>query len=173
MLWLALAQPVYIPGAPKAWNEPVPRAALTENRLYIPKLKLNLTYKSGDQRVLRDNAWHRYPERGDPEKGGNFILAGHRFELGLTPGETRHRSPFYHIDKLTDGDAIYVDFNGRRYKYVITDRLRVKPSQVAIEAPSEAPKMTLYTCTLRGTADGREVIIARLVDRDVDPMLTF
>lgn len=175
ILLLVIAPSVQKPDISKAWNEPVPqtRAQLTEQRLYIPKLKLNLTYKSGDARVLRDNIWHRFPERGDPEKGGNFILAGHRFEIGLTPGETKRRSPFYHIDMLMQGDKIYADFNGKRYMYEVADRFKVKPDQTEIEAPSNDPKMTLYTCTFRGSADGREVITARLVERDVDPSLKF
>jgi len=160
-----------MPTVNKTWNEPVPyvSSALTENRLYIPKLKLNLTYKSGDATVLRDNIWHRFPERGNPEKGGNFILAGHRFDIGLTPGETKRRSPFYHIDVLVQGDKIYADFNGKRYMYEVADRFKVKPTQTEIEAPSNEPKMTLYTCTFKGSADGREVIVAHLIEKDVDP----
>lgn len=171
ILLLLLSPQLQKPGISKTWNEPVPqkKIELTEQRLYIPKLKLNLTYKAGDARVLRDNVWHRFPERGDPEKGGNFILAGHRFEIGLTPGETKRRSPFYHIDALVQGDKIYADFNGKRYAYEVTDRFKVKPDQTEIEAPSDDPKMTLYTCTFRGAADGREVISARLVERDIDP----
>lgn len=173
ILLLLMAPTIQKPGISKSWNEPVPqtKTELIEQRIYIPKLKLNLTYKAGDARVLRDNIWHRFPERGDPEKGGNFILAGHRFEIGLTPGETKRRSPFYHIDALTQGDKIYADFNGKRYMYEVTDRFKVKPDQTEIEAPSNEPKMTLYTCTFRGSADGREVIRARLIERDVDPSL--
>lgn len=173
ILLLLMAPTIQKPGISKSWNKPVPqsKAELSEQRLYIPKLKLNLTYKAGDAHVLRDNIWHRFPERGDPEKGGNFILAGHRFEIGLTPGETKRRSPFYHIDALTQGDKIYADFNGKRYMYEVTDRFKVKPDQTEIEAPSNEPKMTLYTCTFRGSADGREVIRARLIERDVDPSL--
>lgn len=173
ILLLLVSPQLQKPEVSKTWNVPVPQSKteLTENRLYIPKLKLNLTYKAGDAKVLRDNIWHRFPERGNPEKGGNFILAGHRFEIGLTPGETKRRSPFYHIDALVQGDKIYADFNGKRYTYEVTDRFKVKPDQTEIEAPSDDPKMTLYTCTFRGSADGREVISARLVGRDVDPHL--
>lgn len=171
ILMLVMAPVVQKPGVNKSWNKPVPTAKpqLTENRLYIPKLKLSLPVKSGDAKVLRDNVWHRFPERGDPENGGNFILAGHRFEIGLTPGETKRRSPFYHIDALYEGDKLYADFNGKRYMYKVDKRFKVKPTQTEIEAPSEEPKMTLYTCTFQGSADGREVIVAQLVEEDVDP----
>ena len=168
LLWFPAMQS---PGVSKRWNAPVPhvKAELTENRIYIPKLKLNLAFKTGDATVLRDNLWHRYPDRGDPEKGGNFILAGHRFEIGLTPGETKRKSPLYHIDALLQGDKIYADFNGKRYLYEVADRLKVKPDQVSIEAPSTEPKMTLYSCTFQGSADGREVVVAQLVQKDIDP----
>ena len=171
LLWLSLGSAAYIPSSPKVWNAPVPQEVnrLRENRLYIPKLKLNLTYVSGDQRVLRDHIWHRFPERGDPEQDGNFILAGHRFEIGLTPGETKRKSPFYHINLLKPGDKIYADFNGKRYEYEIIKRFSVAPTQIEIEAESETPKMTLYTCTLKGEKDGREVIEARLSQKNVDP----
>ena len=171
ILVLVLTPQVSKPTVNKTWNSPVPQSKqeLTEDRIYIPKLKLNLTYKAGDAKVLRDNIWHRFPERGDPEKGGNFILAGHRFEIGLTPGETKRRSPFYHIDALLQGDKIYADFGGHRYLYKVADRFKVKPTQTEIEASSIDPKMTLYTCTFQGSADGREVIIAHLVEKDIDP----
>jgi sortase A len=166
-----LYSPAISPPSPKSpWNEPVQQhaAELAEQRLYIPRLSLNLQYES-DQRVLNNGLWHRYPERGEPEKGGNFILAGHRFELGLTPGETRRKSPLYHIDKIQVGDYIYADFNGKRYQYEITRRYTVKPNQTEIEAPSDTPKMTMYTCTFKGTSDGREVLEAKLIESDVDP----
>jgi sortase A len=153
----------------ESWNEPVPTAPnLHEQRVYIPRLSLNLLYAEG-QASLNDGLWHRYPERGNPENGGNFILAGHRFELGLTPGETKRKSPLYHMDKMLVGDYIYADFNGKRYQYKVTTRYKVEPTQIEIEAPSNTAKMTLYSCTFKGQADGREVVEATLVAKSVDP----
>jgi sortase A len=128
-----------------------------------------MPYSAGSARVLDNALWHRYADRGDPAKGGNFILAGHRFELAPTPQETRRKSPLYHIDKIQVGDYIYADFNGERYQYRVTRNYSVKPTQTEIEAPSETPKMTMYTCTLGGEWDGREVIEATLVKDKVDP----
>lgn len=176
ILLLTLTPEIQPPSRQKSWTAPVahnPEVELTENRLYIPKLKLNITYKDGDATVLRENAWHRFPDRGDPEQGGNFILAAHRFEIGLTPGQTKHKSPFYHIDALTQGDKIYVDFNGIRYEYQVTGRFKVKPDQTEIERRTDDPIMTLYSCTFQGQADGREVVIAKQTASDVDPALKF
>jgi sortase A len=172
---LLLMAPQITPVIVHRWNHPVAhtKTELKEDRVYIPKLKLNLTFKSGDESVLLHNLWHRVPENGDPEKVGNFVLAGHRFAMGPTPGETTQRSPLYHIDIMQPGDKMYVDFKGKRYEYTIAERLTVKPTQVEIEAPSKEEKLTLYTCTLGGEADGREVIIAHLTQKDVDPSLQF
>ena len=161
---------------PSDWNEPVKheaKAKLTANRIYLPKLKLNLPYKAGDASVLNNNIWHRLPERGDPKKGGNFILAGHRFELGFSPGETRYKSPFYRLDQIVVGDKIYVDFAGERYEYHVSRRFVVGPNETTIENPSKTAKMTLYSCTFGGTWDGRDVVEAHLTRKNVNPKMRF
>ncbi len=170
LLLLVLAPMYSAPAVPgKAWNEPVKKPVLDEDRVYIPRLSLNMPFASGNASVLDNALWHRYAERGDPAKGGNFILAGHRFELAPTPQETRRKSPLYHIDKVRVGDYIYADFQGLRYQYRVTRNYSVKPTQTEIEAPSAAPKLTMYTCTLGGEWDGREVVEATLVKEKVDP----
>ncbi|MEO8863294.1 MAG: class E sortase [Candidatus Saccharimonadales bacterium] len=131
-----------------------------QDYIVIPKINLKVAINSGTEAVLQKGAWHRFPERGDPEKGGNFILAAHRFIIGWTPGQTRTNSPFYNINRLSVGDPISVQFNGKMYQYKITKKYSVKPSDVAIEAPSDEAKMTLYSCTFKGSADGRDVIEA-------------
>lgn len=133
----------------------------SEDRIYIPKIGISVPLVSGGPEALEQGAWHRFPERGNPVDDGNFIVSAHRFSLGATPGQTRRKSPFYHIDKLAVGDQIIVDFQGKRYGYEITEEKQVTPTQVEIEAPSDEPKLTLYTCTLKGESDGREVFIAK------------
>jgi sortase A len=134
------------------------------DRLQIEKINLEVPFFVGqDARTLEQGVWHRFPERGDPAKGGNFVLSAHRFNLGLTPQGTRAKSPFYNIDKLAVGDRIHVLFQGKAYEYAVTRLYSVKPSEVSIEAPSDDPKLTLYSCTLKGSADGRAVVEARLL----------
>lgn len=130
----------------------------TDDYLYINKLKLAVPITIGTEEALERGAWHRFPERGDPEKGGNFILSGHRFRLGWTPQHTRRRSPFYGVNKLTKDDRIDVWFNNKPYHYQISRIYTVKPNDITIEEPSEEAKLTLYTCTLSVT--GRTVIEA-------------
>lgn len=169
LLVLVITPALPSPQPLKNWNEPVSKKVeVTDQRLYIPRLSLNLKY--GDtENSLNDGLWHRHPDRGNPEAGGNFILAGHRFSLAPTPSETYRKSPLYYADKLEVDDYLYADFNGKRYRYTITKKFEVKPTQIEIEAPSKEPKITLYTCTLGGENDGREVIEAKLSKVDIDP----
>ena len=111
---------------------------------------------------MEHGAWWRKPENGNPKDGGNFVLSAHRFIMGLTPQQTLRKSPFYNIDKLTVGDEIIIDYNGVRYNYVISEKQSVKPDAVEIEQLTDQPQLTLYSCTLGGANDGRDVIIAKL-----------
>jgi sortase A len=138
------------------------RPALNENRIYIPQINVDVEIAEGnDESALNIGAWHRSPENGSPEKGGNFVLSAHRFNLGFTPTATKAKSPFYHIDQLNTGDQVYVDYDGVRYAYEVSKRYKVSPTAVEIEAPSDEAKLTLYSCDLRGQSVGREVIEAK------------
>lgn len=137
----------------------------TEQRLYIPKIDINLPYGQGDEHVMEYGAWWRRPENGNPKDGGNFILSAHRFIMGLTPEQTLRKSPFYNIDKLALGDEITIDYQGARYVYVISKIYAVKPNAVEIENRTDESQLTLYSCTLGGAADGREVIVATPKER--------
>lgn len=168
---LTLAPSAHLATTFDKWNRPVESPKVGENRLYIPSITLNIDYAAGGPEVLNDKSWWRYPERGNPEKGGNFILSAHRFEIGFTPDETIRKSPFYHFDRISEGDKVYVDFEGKRYEYIIEKKLSVKPTAVEIENPTEGHQLTIYTCDLGGQDVGREVAIARLSRKDIDPAM--
>ena len=135
------------------------------DRIQIKKLNLEVPYFTGDASSLEKGSWWRFPERGNPKKGGNFILSAHRFFLGLTPQGTRARSPFYRLNELDPGDEIRVYYKKQWYDYKVTKNYSVKPNAVEIEETTKKAKMTLYTCSLAGSADGRVVIDAKPVDK--------
>lgn len=132
----------------------------SDNRIIIPKLGVNIPYGEGKAALDRGAEW-RHPERGNPENGGNFIIAAHRFSIQPTPGGTIEKSPFYNINKLISGDKIIVDYSGTRYAYEVDGTQNIKPDQTEIEAASEQPKLTLYSCELDGSAAGRIVFTAK------------
>lgn len=132
-----------------------------EKQLIIPKIAVNNEIFQGQADVLQKGIWNRFPERGTPDQGGNFILSGHRFVFDKTPARTKQKSYLYNIDKLVIGDTILIDWRHKRYKYKVTDIYSVDPNAVEIEEPSEDDRLTLYTCTLEGQSDGRVVIEAK------------
>lgn len=137
---------------------------IKQNRLYVPKLGVDVAVLTGvDEKTLEGGAWHREPQNGDPVSGGNFVLAAHRFNLGLTPYQTRAKSPFYHIDKLQNGDDIYVDYSGVRYAYKVSKLYKVDSNQVSIESRTKDSQITMYSCDLGGPEKGRAVIEAKPV----------
>lgn len=140
---------------PEALASPVE----TGNRIVIPKIGVDIEYGKGEV-ALDNGAQWRWPERGNPRDGGNFIIAAHRFTLAATPQQTVRLSPFYHIDKLNVGDQLIVDFEGKRYGYEISKTFDVTPNQVEIEAPTTEDRLTLYSCGLGGANDLRLVIYA-------------
>ncbi|PID32935.1 sortase [Candidatus Saccharibacteria bacterium] len=142
-----------------------PEESIKENRLYIPKIDINLPYAKGGAGVMERGAWWRSPNSGNPKDGGNFVLSAHRFIMGLTPQQTQRKSPFYNINRLEIGDNIIIDYHKQRYEYKITEVFSVRPEDVKIEKRTEEPRLTLYSCTLGGADDGREVIIAEPVKK--------
>lgn len=133
------------------------RPTVGANRIVIPKIGVDIEYGEGEQ-ALDNGAQWRFPERGNPKDGGNFIIAAHRFTLAPTPLETVRKSPFYHIEKLAVGDEIVVDYDGKRYGYRISKKFDVKPSQTEIEAADTDNRLTLYSCGLGGVSDSRIVL---------------
>lgn len=138
-------------------------AEVYSDMVIIPKIGVSVPFSSGGEEVMYKGAWHRFPERGDPEKGGNFILSAHRFQMGWNPKETSERSPFYNIGQLDVGDKIEVVYGRQHYTYLIAKEYRVEPEDTYIEEPSKEARLTLYSCTLEGEADGRDVLEAHLV----------
>jgi LPXTG-site transpeptidase (sortase) family protein len=142
------------------------KPALNENRLFIPKINVNVATFPGEGTEipsLANGAVHRSPQSGNPKDGGNYVIAAHRFQLGYTPQQTREKSPFYHLDKLGAGDEVYVDFDGVRYAFKITERKFVDPTDPAVEARTDRDRLTLYSSELTGPASTREIVVAEPV----------
>ncbi len=129
--------------------------------LYIPKINVEAPVRTGDVSALANGGiWHRAPENGSPEKGGNFVLAGHRYVFSLTPDHVKQQSVLYNLDRLQIGDTFFVDYKNKRYHYTVNKTLEVKPHATYIEQKTAEPRLTLYSCTLQGANDGRIVVIA-------------
>lgn len=120
-------------------------------------------FSENSQYALEKGAWHRRSYQGNPEIGGNFIVTAHRYGFGWTPDKVAKNSGFYHINKLDIGDTITIYWNKKRYDYKIETKYSSHPNDYKIEAQTTEPLLTLYTCSLGGSSDGRVIIRARPV----------
>lgn len=136
--------PVHSGGSSKGGPNAAATAAnvipITDNRVIIPKIGVNTPIIEGSNlKVLDKNegVWH---QTGNLSKG-NFVLAGHRFRY-LPP----NTSTLYSLDKLAPGDAIAIDWLGKRTVYQVTQMEVVPQNDVAILNPTATPRLTLYSC---------------------------
>ena len=138
----------------------------TANRAYIPKINIDVPILpvEGDERLaLEKGAIQRSASSGNPREGGNFVVVANRFNLSLTPQQTKAQSPFYYLNKLAVGDDIYIDYEGVRYAYEVAQREMVAAAAEEIEARTEQPRLTLYA----SSATGHEVVIAKPIGKVV------
>lgn len=143
----------------KVFLSTVPVVSKT-NRLIIPKIGVDSEIYSGNASVLNKGSWHRFPDRGDPDSGGNFILAAHRYVAQWTPQRTVKQSVLYNINEMNLGDSILIDWKGKRTVYIVKEKKIVNPNDPKLELSTSSAQLTLYTCSLKGVNDGRVVIIA-------------
>lgn len=153
--------PAYASSSPIKENEQDAEVAPRnppENMLIIPSLQLEQVINEGDVRALRKGVWHR-PLTSAPDLGGNMVLVGHRFTYD-------DPAVFYHLDKIKQDDQIMLFWKGKRYDYTVSSSLVVPPSATWVEADSEQPMLTLYTCTPLWSAKERLVIQAQPIRGD-------
>lgn len=144
-----LASSIPVPGNEKENNreEKVPQQEedslpLPSGRiLVIPKIGVNITIVEGlDEGALERGAW-RLPETSTPEERSNTVLTAHRFKYRPPSSKT-----FYLLDKLEIGDTFSVYWDGKEYKYRVSDIDIVPPTAIEVLNPSDTPIVTLITC---------------------------
>lgn len=134
---------------------------VTQNRIIVEKAGIDEFIFEGGEEALEKGAWHRFPDRGDPINGGNFIVSAHRFVFDINPTAASEKSSFYNIEKINEGDTITIHWEGEKYEYKVAKRYKVKPTDIHIEDKTEDHILTMYSCTLEGRLDGRIVIEAK------------
>lgn len=78
--------------------------------------------------------------KGDPSYS-DVTISGSSFGVGFTPSSLREASPLYSLDQLQKGDEVFLDSEGVRYVYQVTDfvdendqKLTIKSSQKTVFA---------------------------------------
>lgn len=142
-------------------NQTPPEDIPKDNRLAIPSIGIDEVIIDSNNPNAVDKGVLRQPKTSKPPLGSNTVLIGHRFSYSPSI-----KFPFYNLDKVALGDSVVVAWEGVVYRYKVTEVKVVEPTEIAIEAPTEDARLTLYTCTPLWTAEKRLVIIAKPILED-------
>ncbi|KUO51662.1 MAG: hypothetical protein APF76_13570 [Desulfitibacter sp. BRH_c19] len=107
-----------------------------EGFLTIPDIELSLAVGYGIEDADLRTGPSFYPQSGYPDTG-NVSIAGHRNAYG---------SPFWHLDKLTNGDEIYLTYRGKNYIYQVDEVYITNSTDWSVIDPTPTPALTLTTC---------------------------
>lgn len=109
----------------------------------IPKIGVEKAVVDGvEVPDLRKGPGH-YPQTPLPGQVGNSAIAGHR---------TTYGAPFNRLDELDPGDPILITTLAGSYRYAVTQKLVVRPSDVSVLDPTPDPELTLTTCNPKYSA---------------------
>jgi sortase A len=95
-----------------------------------------------------------YPGTPMPGEHGNAAIAGHR---------TTYGHPFYDLDELDPGDAIFVTTPAGKFQYNVMDKKSVTPDSVYVLDNTPDDRLTLTTCNPKYSAAERLIVTASLV----------
>lgn len=136
-------------------------AVPTTYALTIPKLKISVAsvQVGGDDLKRSLIAW---PTSALPGNYGVNVIFGHS-ELPQFASPSSYSGIFTQLLDLTNGDLIFVDYDGVRYKYEVVDKKIVSPTDLSVlEQRFDAAYITLITCTPPGTTWMRGVVVGKL-----------
>lgn len=149
-------------------------AVSNDPKLIIPKINVdvpvnyNVTPDYDSQMKAMENgvAYFGIPGADSrPGQVGNTVLSGHSSNDIIDQGD--YKFIFARLDQLSNGDTIYVNYEGKRYSYTVTKKEVVKPTEVnKLVYKTDKPILTLITCTPLGTSLNRLLVTAEQVSPD-------
>ena len=143
-------------------------------RLIIPKLNIDVPIRFGIQisevMSAMNNGVAHYRIAGAsayPGEIGNLVITGH--SAGDVYSSNPYKYIFSGLERLEDGDLIYVNYNSVRYTYKVIKKEVVEPSNVAaLVVETNKPLLTLVTCTPLGTSRYRLLVTAEQISPNYD-----
>lgn len=142
------AAPASTAAIPASVSAAVGRPAML---LTIPRLGLRRAVPPGaHSQNLRQYGVGHISWTALPGGPGMVGIAGHR---------TTHGAPFLRLNALRPGDAIHVDYGGRRFTYTVSRSEVVTPDRVDVLDGSGAHGIALVSCTPVYSAAYRLVVL--------------
>ena len=157
------------PSSIEAIDPTITQSVSSDSRLIIPKLNIDVPVHFGvalsDVMSAMNNGVAHYRIAGAsayPGEIGNLVITGH--SAGDVYSSNPYKYIFSGLERLDNGDLIYVNYNSVRYTYRVIKKEVVEPSDVAaLVVDTKKPLLTLVTCTPLGTSRYRLLVTAEQI----------
>lgn len=158
----------------EALDPTITQTVSSDPRLIIPKLNIDVPIRfgvalSGVMSAMNNGVAH-YRIAGAsayPGEIGNFIITGH--SAGDVYSSNPYKFIFSGLERLEEGDLIYVNYESVRYTYKVISKKVVEPTDVdALVIQTDKPLITLVTCTPLGTSRYRLLVTGEQISPETD-----
>lgn len=123
------------------------------SRVVIPSIEVDALIVEGDSwEQLKLGVGHHL-NSANPGERGNMVLSAHNDIYGEI---------FRRLDDLELGDDVVVYADKQPYRYVVTAKQIVEPTEVSVLAPTTKPVVTLISCYPYMVDTHRIVVVAEL-----------
>lgn len=144
-------------------------------RLIIPKLNVDVpvafSISTDDVMSAMNHGVAQFSIPGAnalPGQIGNLVITGH--SAGDIYSSNPYKFIFSGLERLENGDLIYINYESTRYTYQVTKQEVVEPTNVeALIYDTDQPMLTLITCTPLGTSRYRLLVTAEQISPDPNP----
>ena len=172
---MAYVSPGNVPASQiNALDPTITQTVSPDPRLIIPKLNVDVPVHFGinanDVMSAMNNGVAHYRINGAsayPGEIGNLVITGH--SAGDVYSSNPYKYIFSGLERLENGDLVYVNYKSVRYTYSVTKKEVVEPTNVAaLQVSTSKPILTLVTCTPLGTSRYRLLVTAEQISPSVD-----
>lgn len=153
----------------EAIDPSITQSVSPDPRLIIPKLNVDVPIHFGvplsEVMSAMNSGVAHYRIAGAsayPGQIGNTVITGH--SAGDIYSSNQYKYIFSGLERLEDGDLIYINYNSVRYTYRVVKKEVIEPTNVAaLVVQTDKPILTLVTCTPLGTSRYRLLVTAEQI----------
>jgi len=122
-------------------------------RIQIPAIGVDAPIVEGDDwEALKQGAGHHVGS-ANPGERGNCVISAHNDIFGEI---------FRDLPEMDLGDEVFIYTASQVYRYVVTQKRIIEPTEVSVMYPTSSPVLTLISCYPYGIDTHRIVVIAEL-----------
>ena len=135
---------------------------LADNNLFVSKIGVNapINWDTSSQNVMEtlNSKIAHLSGSGKPGEGKNVFITGHSSSYWWNNGS--QNTVFALLPELNQGDEIVVTYNGKIYRYAVSQKKEVSKKDVGDYLLGDKDELTLMTCVPVGTNLKRLLVIA-------------